>query len=321
MAAAGVPRNLADLILRCTAKKPEERIQSFGAIRHMLLGLLEEVRGGAPAVGGGAKPAPGVRMGPIVAVGLGALAVGVAGIWLLTGRKKVEPPPVPPPAMPAILDAKGGRMALIPAGPFLFGSSRSPVKLPAFYLDVTEVSNQAYREFATSVNHPLPNGFAADAPSLPVVNVTFTDAAAFCAWAGKRLPNEREWEKGARGGDGRNYPWGNDEVPGMANTNAKSLVAVNSFEAGASPYKLLHMTGNVLEWIDHPHTPSSAAVSSFATILQPAPTASEAWHYAKGGAYDRPLKDGVTYEWMSLPARMVRDSVGFRCAQDPPEAK
>lgn len=330
LAAAGVPGNLSDLIIRCTAKKPEERLQSFGAVRQILSAVAAEVHAGVarPAVPGPpakqVKAVPssrGVKPGPIIGAGIVALAIGGVALWLLLHKNAADPVPRPPSGLPATLAAKGGGMSLIPGGEFLFGSARSPVKLPPLYMDVTEVSNKAYREFATSSNRALPEGFAADAPDLPVINVSYSDARDFCAWAGKRLPSEREWEKGARGADGRNYPWGNNEAPAYANVAAKALAPVNSFEAGASPYKLLHMTGNVWEWIDHPHTPSGEAVKSFGKVLKPAPTASEPWHYIKGGAYDRPLAEGVTYEWSSVPGRLTSPAIGFRCAMDPPETK
>ena len=324
LAAAGIPGSLSDLIVRCAAKKPEDRLQSFGAIRQVLLSIAAEVRDGAkPSAASSEKFAAkskGLKSGPIIAVGLASLLIGSVVLWLLI--KKPQPVPDPPRngTAPA-LNGKGGPMSLIPAGEFLFGSAHSPVKLPAFYLDVTEVSNKAYREFATASGRTLPHGFAADAPDLPVAHVTFFDARDFCAWAGKRLPAEREWEKGARGVDGRNYPWGNNEAPANANAAAKAPAPVNSFEAGASPYKLLHMTGNVWEWIDHPHTPSGHAIESFSTLLKPPPTASEPWHYIKGGAYDRALAEGVTYEWSSVPGRLASPAIGFRCAQDMPEGK
>jgi serine/threonine-protein kinase len=328
LAAAGLPQKLSDLIIRCTAKKPEERVQSFGAIRKILLGVIAEIRDGAkpapaaaPAPVKRPKQAQRLKMGPIIAVGVVSLIVGSVGLWLLLAKNGPDPTPPPKAGPPATLTAKGGNMSLVPAGEFLFGSARSPVKLPAVYLDVTEVSGKAYQEFAAATNRRLPDGFAADSPDLPVVNVNYSDARDFCAWAGKRLPTEREWEKGARGADGRNYPWGNNEAPAYANAASKALVPVNSFEAGASPYKLLHMTGNVWEWIDHPHTPSGQAIQSFGKMLKPPPTAGEPWHYIKGGAYDRTLLEGVTYEWSSVPGRLSSPSIGFRCAQDPPESK
>lgn len=330
--AAGLPKSLAELILRCTAKKPEERVQGFAVIRQTLQRIIEEVKSGAAASPAGMPQAAAVAAGkapagaggaksmmPLIAGGIGALVLVAGGLWYFLGRGPAATGTGSAP--PAVLTAKGGNMGLIPAGEFLFGSARSPVKLPAFYMDITEVSNRAYREFATATSRALPDGFAADGPELPVVNVRYTDAKDFCTWAGKRLPDEREWEKAARGTDGRNYPWGNAETPGMANVSSKGLAPVNSFDAGASPYKILHMTGNVWEWIDHPHTPSAQAVSSFASALKPPPTAGEPWHYIKGGAFDRSLAEGVAYEWSSVPGRLANPSIGFRCAMDLPETK
>jgi eukaryotic-like serine/threonine-protein kinase len=327
LAAAGLPPALSDLILRCTAKKPEARIQSFSAIREVLKQIIASLSGHGPAhtaIGAttGQTPAAAsssMKMGPIIAAGLGAAALGAVAIWYFS-RPAPAPPPQPKKAeLAAMIEVKGGNMALVPGGEFLFGSARSPLKLPAFYIDVTEVSNRAYRDFASATNRALPEAFPADAPSLPAVNVSFNDAKAFCVWAGKRLPDDREWEKAARGTDGRNFPWGNNEDKSMANAGNKGLAPVDGFEQGASPFKLLHMTGNAWEWVEHPHTPSAQAVETFGRILQPKPTANEPWHYIKGGAFDRPLAEGVAYEWASVPARLTNPAIGFRCAQDPPE--
>jgi formylglycine-generating enzyme required for sulfatase activity/predicted Ser/Thr protein kinase len=325
LSAAGLPPALCELILRCTAKKPEARIQSFSAIREVLKQITASVsgQGTAPATLSPAVPQPpsgsSLKLGPMIGAGLGALALGAIALWYLN---RAEPAPQPPPKkaeLAAMIDAKGGKMALVPAGEFRFGSARSPLKLPAVYIDVTEVSNRAYRDFASATNRALPEGFPADAPGLPAVNVSFNDAKAFCVWAGKRLPDDREWEKAARGTDGRNFPWGNNEDKSMANAGNRGLAPVDSFEQGASPFKLLHMTGNAWEWVEHPHTPSAQAVETFGRILQPKPTANEPWHYIKGGAFDRALAEGVTYEWASVPARLTNPAIGFRCAQDPPE--
>jgi serine/threonine-protein kinase len=323
LVAAGVPQPLIDLILRCTAKKPEDRLQSFSAIKQVLIGIASDSGPGAAAPKAASKPvaSSGLKLGPIIGVAAAAVLLGGGAIWyLMQSRKK----PAAPTDMPAMLTARGGDMVLVAAGEFLFGSARTAVKTPAFYIDRTEVPVKAYQEFAAAAGRTLPAGNAADKPMLPVVNVSFNDASDFCKWAGKRLPGEFEWEKAARGGDGRSFPWGSKEDPENANVaeSAKKFgeaaTVVDSLEHAKSPFGTLHMTGNVWEWVERPHTPSVIAVESFAKILNPPPTANEPWHYIKGGAFDRPLASGVAFEWSSVPARMASPTIGFRCAQDPP---
>jgi serine/threonine-protein kinase len=162
---------------------------------------------------------------------------------------------------------------LIPAGPFTRGSTRGadderPVKvrtLPAFRIDRTEVTRAMYgRCVAARRCKPLvvdlTAGLTAE-PNLPVTQVNWNEARAFCAFAGGRLPTEDEWEKAARGGDGREFPWGekldcaranwgNFENEGpCAGKNPGKPVDVGSYPQGASPFGVLDMAGNVWEWV------------------------------------------------------------------------
>lgn len=163
-------------------------------------------------------------------------------------------------------------MIAIPAGPFLRGSTEQTgrdderpqrtVHVDAFAIDSVEVTNARYLAFveATGHRHP-PNPFgegtltsAEGVEHLPVVQVNWHDAADYCQWAGKRLPTEAEWEKAARGGDGRLYPWGN-EAPTSERANyerqwddGKALRVVGITPEGRSPYGVLDMAGNAREW-------------------------------------------------------------------------
>lgn len=220
------------------------------------------------------------------------------------------------------LSLPSGNMVLVPAGAFLFGEKKESVTLPAFYIDQTEVTNGAYAQFCQAKKRPLPPDLDKAHPSLPVVNVSFIDAQEFAKWAGKRMPTEQEWEKAARGEDGRIYSWGNQQEPARANVadnpSAKgALMPADSFPNGASPYHALNLTGNVWEYVDELRTPSDAAVRHYATIMNPTPTAREPWYIIKGGSFDRKLADGVAYEWSSFPARHFEKNVGFRCAKTP----
>ena len=150
----------------------------------------------------------------------------------------------------------GMEMVTIPASVFLYGENKERIHLPEYRIAKTPVTNTQYRTFvdATGYRAPLrwkngqiPRGKA----DHPVVQVSWEDAQAFCDWAGCRLPTEKEWEKAARGADGREYPWGNGWEAGRCNTyeaGIRDTTPVNKYPQGASPYGLLDMGGNVWEW-------------------------------------------------------------------------
>jgi serine/threonine-protein kinase len=150
------------------------------------------------------------------------------------------------------------------------------------------------------------------------VDVSFLQAEQFADWAGKRLPNTEEWEKAARGPDGRLYPWGNEagEPPPANIGNPKGVMQVNSNPAGASPYGAVNMLGNVWEWVNQPRTPSELALRNFAA-LKPPPTATEPWYMIRGGAYSEKLLDSYLYDFATVPARHHAKNIGFRCVKTP----
>jgi formylglycine-generating enzyme required for sulfatase activity len=175
-------------------------------------------------------------------------------------------------------------MILIPAGEFLMGSNPSVDKdarddeqpqhtlyLPDYYLAKAPVTQAQYAAFVQVTGHRVPNvdadwakpyNWSGSTPPRgkeehPVVSVSWHDAVAYCNWlaevTGKpyRLPSEAEWEKGARGSDGRIYPWGNQWDAKRCNTfegGKGDTTPVRAYPHGASPYGLLDMAGNVWEW-------------------------------------------------------------------------
>lgn len=161
-----------------------------------------------------------------------------------------------------------------------------------------------------------------------MLNVTFEDAQAFAEWAGKRLPTEQEWEKAARGPDGRIYPWGNTLPDRQANAAGSAdgfdgVAPVNSLPQGASPYGLMNMSGNVFEWTASIYQPSAPEVSdrlqywnSVGVKWQPGAP----WFVIKGGSHITPPDDLdlMTFFRAALPSDIGVANQGFRCAMDPP---
>ena len=218
--------------------------------------------------------------------------------------------------LPAVLETPSGQMVLVPEGEFLAGADKQLVKMSAFYVDRTEVSNEAYGKFCAEIKKPLPAGLADAPPDFPVVNITIDDARQFARWAGKRLPTLKEWQKAARGTDGREYPWGNDAKAGVANVGSSALVPVDYFPTGESPYGALQMAGNVWEFVDELSSPSSQAIQHFRPLLKPSPSENESWYLIMGGSYKERLLPGLTYDPAFVPARFRSEDIGFRCVKD-----
>lgn len=167
----------------------------------------------------------------------------------------------------AVSPTDGMLMIFIPAGEFEMGSGYQAadnpphiVYLDDYWIDRTEVSNSMYAQCILAGECELP----ADVESLdsylansliadhPVVYIKWSDALAYCQWAGRRLPTEAEWEKAARGTDGRIYPWGKfGPNPNLLNYDGLigSTVPVYRFPFGANPFGVLNMAGNVREWV------------------------------------------------------------------------
>jgi len=227
-------------------------------------------------------------------------------------------------------------MITVPAGPFTMGT-QSPrgradewpqrtVHVDAFVIDQVEVTNERYLAFVATTGHrnpPNPYGTGAlvsakGIEQLPVVQVTWYDAKAYCAWAKKRLPTEAEWEKAARGTDGRTYPWGNDEATSTrANydrewVNEKTLYAVGSLPGGDSPYGIKDMSGNAREWVQDWYDPD---------YYQNAPTTNPQGpdkgivRVIRGGSWHSPLADITATARGRGGFALQTHGTGFRCVR------
>jgi len=256
---------------------------------------------------------------PSVGLALAAAAIGLFFVFRpqAPAASVVSATTTGSPASPAVqarITTPTGEMVLVPAGGFLFGQKKEQAQLPAFYIDRTEVTNAAYSKFCNQKGRQLPPNFPADKPAFPVVNVTIEDARAFAAWAGKRLPSAMEWEKAARGSDGRLYPWGDTPEKARANVGTGQLQPAEDFVGGASPYGALQMIGNVWEFVDETATPSAGALASFQERLKPAPTAADTWYRIRGEAFnDSKLDEAAIWDSGTVPARWRDVNLGFRC--------
>ena len=180
----------------------------------------------------------------------------------------------------------GKDMVFIEGGTFIMGSNEGKpnyqpehkVHVPGFYLDVWPITNAEYKQFIDAANYPVPNYEVSWCDTQdynwnpatrmypevkghhPVVLVTWEDAMAYAAWARKRLPTEAEWERAARGLNGRRYPWGNEFEPGCCcnckETGLGRTSPVGDFSpAGDTPEGLVDMVGNVWEWTNSLYWP------------------------------------------------------------------
>jgi serine/threonine-protein kinase len=306
--------------------------------------LLEAARGGggpeedfAPAEpGAGAPPMPPAHAGAarpakkrtgLYAVLALAMVAVAAGVYFAVQKSENGPKSgeaakqqeTPARELPSVVQVEGTMMFLVREGPFIFGddSPESPnpkaeMRLPAFYMDATEVSNEQYARFVQATGHPAPpSEDFRSSPSLPVTHVKLSDARAYCAWAGKRLPNEQEWEKAARGEDGRIYPWGNQPMP-----NPGTLVPVDDYPERQSPYRVLGLSGNAFEWVDTPFPVTSREIEDMRRALGGAEVSRE-WYCIKGGSFllkdERFLRVYMRRGW---PVDLPHAAIGFRCVKD-----
>jgi len=215
-------------------------------------------------------------------------------------------------------------MVVVPAGWFWMGEDddrpsnrpRCAVYLDAFAIDKTEVTNEAFAEFVAETGYQMKGweaSIAKEHASHPASGVPWQAADAYCRWAGKRLPTEAEWEKAARGTDGRRYPWGETWEADRTNTLENGVggpVAVGSFPSGASPYGALDMAGNVAEWVADYY---DAAYYAYAPDHNPTGPDKVVDHVLRGGSWASPSEHAQTFFRDSSHVSEPNPRVGFRC--------
>ncbi len=249
----------------------------------------------------------------------------------------------------AVLDLEvPEEMVYVPGGEFTMGSDEgdndeSPqimVYLDPFFIDQSEVTNAEYSEFINDGGYFKQEYWTEEgwkfikenrifspkywrnllwnSPSDPVVGVSWYEADAYARWTGKRLPTEAEWEKAARGTDGKIWSWGNDFSPEKANTNAPNdahnyTAQVNSYPLGISPYGCYDMAGNVAEWVADWY---DAYYYYEASMFNPQGPKYGSYRGIRGGSWFTSPEEARCsargYDFLGDRTKMV----GFRCAKD-----
>lgn len=266
------------------------------------------------------------------------LIVWMIGVTSCQEVKQISTPVLQPIEM---IDNRGVSMHLVPAGEFTMGSDHDNdlhnpshrISLDAFYMDTYEVTNALYKDCVMggvcALPHESRSDFRADYydnpayDHFPVIYVDWTMAKTYCeTWRDARLPTEAEWEKAARGTDGRTYPWGEgigceqanyDGDPDYALFCAGETSEVGSYANGTSPYGLHDMAGNVFEWTSSLYKPYPYS----ATDGREDPTGNGN-RVIRGGAWSEGPDDQTTFYRSWIGPDLSESAIGFRCANSLP---
>jgi formylglycine-generating enzyme required for sulfatase activity/tRNA A-37 threonylcarbamoyl transferase component Bud32 len=224
-----------------------------------------------------------------------------------------------------IRDDKGVAMVLVPEGEFTMGSDNEDpdekpvhqVLLDGYYIDKYEVTNALYKECVIAGKCKPPTETSKYNSSQyaqhPVVYVDWDMANTYCGWRGARLPSEAEWEKSARGTDGRTYPWGDEIYVTYANYNGNigDTTMIGDYLTGVSPYGAYDMAGNVWEWVADWYDERYYQVSPSAN---PAGPDTGIYRVLRGGSwYFDFYNTRSTLRYRNIPSHVNFD-IGFRCA-------
>jgi formylglycine-generating enzyme required for sulfatase activity len=277
--------------------------------------------------------------------------IGIAGLLLAVfwaAPRLFSPVPAPTPtgtqpptptALPTeLIDDKSVTMRLVPAGEFTMGSdgddsNRNPahhLHLEALYMDKYEITNAHYAGCVTAgvcdPPHETRSYFRSSYygdpqyDNFPVINVDWHMAQTYCGtWRGARLPTEAEWEKAARGTDGRTYPWGEGISCGQANYDGDpdydlycvgETTEVGHYESGQSPYGLYDMAGNVFEWVSslnkaYPYNAADGRedlTSGDSRVI-------------RGGSWSQDPHDLTAFYRSWSGPNLFENVIGFRCAR------
>ncbi len=268
----------------------------------------------------------------------------------LACRERASAPLVGPLPIQTITTPKDEAvMVYVPAGEFLMGTSDADIEyykeifplrritrfdnerpqrtvfVDAFYIDKYEVTNKQYKQFLAETGYEPKHyldRLPYNAPNLPAVVLEWEDAVAYTVWAGKRLPTEAEWEKAARGTDGRIWPWGNEwdgtKLSGNDGTGLKDgykeTAPIGQFPQGASPYGAHDMAGNLWEWVSDWYDPNYYQTSP-PNINPKGPDTGDG-HVLKGGGWAENLDfTRCASRLGGEPGSLLR---GFRCVIDAP---
>jgi serine/threonine-protein kinase len=185
-------------------------------------------------------------------------------------------------------------MVKIPGGEFLSGPNKTKATVKDFEIDKFEVTNAQYKDAVKD------HAVAAGKENNPASEVNYFDAETYCKSLGKRLPTATEWEKAARGADGRTFPWGNKGDPAKANvleSGKAATLPVGQYKEGASPLGVMDMVGNVWEWVD-----------AYADT-------DKQYRLLMGGSFFDDMANSTTYSKIKSIPDDSHDYYGFRCAK------